>query len=58
MQKHGEEDTPDHPHGRHRSIDGVMHVHPDRCKQFTELETKYRIKLLEEYIDSLPVDQQ
>jgi hypothetical protein len=44
------------PHGRHRSIDGVMYVHPDTCRRFDEMQIKYRMQLLEEYIKSLPID--
>lgn len=38
------------PGGRHRSIDGVTHVHPDRYTELAKMSEDYRIQLLESYI--------
>lgn len=38
------------PNGRHRSIDGEMHVHPDESTRIRLICKEYRIKLLEEFI--------
>lgn len=38
------------PKGRHRSIDGVIHVHPEEDDRIRRECKNYRIQILEQYV--------